>query len=475
EVCMLRMRHLCCLNPSCNITMAVPDAVKAHLALALVQFNYGVYHVISKVALSDGVNQLVFCAFRDLIALAILAPSAYLVERGQRPPLNRHVLLSLIALGFTGVFANQTLFLLGLGFTSPSYASALQPGIPVFTFALTLCMGTEHIHWRQWSGLAKVGGTAVCILGAIFMAVYNGPVIWGDGLIGVHIPPPKMDGLMLAQIEHLLSALNLSLWHIGVLCLIGNCFFMALYLSLQAPLLKKYPAGISLTAYSYFFGTVFIILSALACQSGWNDWVLTESELLAVIFCGIVASALNYGLLTWSNKVLGPALVALYMPLQPVFSSILAGVFLSSSLYLGSVVGGCFVVAGLYCVTWGQMRSVESAGTDHDKGSMGSVVEEVNSLESLEDPLLKERSIRRNVDLYALVICIFQFTVQKGSGMMYRLHIRRARLYIGNYQLCIAEKRLATASAQSGPILSIDQRFYIQSSSAMGLEPHGKL
>lgn len=347
--------------------MAVPDSVKAHLAMALVQLNYGAYHVISKVALTDGINQLVFCAFRDVIALVILAPSAYLVERGRRPPLTRYVLLSCIVLGFTGVFANQLLFLIGLYFTSPAYASAMQPGIPVFTFAITLCMGTEHISWRRWSGLAKVGGTIVCIFGAIFMVVYKGPVIWGDGLTGIHMPHAELDRWTLEQVNHGLFGLDMSLWQIGVLCLIGNCFFMALYISLQAPLLKTYPAGISLTAYSYFFGVVFIVFSAWVSQSDWNDWVLTRPELLAVVFAGIVASALNYWLMTWSNKVVGPALVALYMPLQPLFSSVFAGVFLSSSLYLGSVLGGLFIIAGLYCVTWGQIRSRTLQAIDDDQ------------------------------------------------------------------------------------------------------------
>lgn len=52
----------------------------------------------------------------------------------------------------------------------------------------------------------------------------------------------------------------------------------------QAPVLKKYPANISVTAYSYFFGALLMVVTAFFMTSESTDWTLTQSEVLAVIY-----------------------------------------------------------------------------------------------------------------------------------------------------------------------------------------------
>eukprot|EP00252_Welwitschia_mirabilis_P019028 TRINITY_DN4299_c2_g1_i1.p1 TRINITY_DN4299_c2_g1~~TRINITY_DN4299_c2_g1_i1.p1 ORF type:complete len:233 (-),score=26.59 TRINITY_DN4299_c2_g1_i1:80-778(-) len=212
------------------------EAWKAHLAMVVVQLNYGGYHVITKLALTVGMNQLVFCVFRDILALSLLGPLAYFKEKRTRPPITRRLIQSFFILGLTGIFGNQLLFILGLKYTNPTYAAAIQPAIPVFTFIIAAVMGTETVNVHAVDGKMKIAGTVLCVSGAVFMAIFRGPILFGqhfmdmlsEGEIAATSQPEPVSSLMTGLMQ-----MGLETWHVGVLCLIGNCLCMALYLALQ--------------------------------------------------------------------------------------------------------------------------------------------------------------------------------------------------------------------------------------------------
>lgn len=52
----------------------------------------------------------------------------------------------------------------------------------------------------------------------------------------------------------------------------------------QASLLARYPAGLSVTAYSYFFGGAFMCVLGSFVATDSSDWALTRSEIFAVFY-----------------------------------------------------------------------------------------------------------------------------------------------------------------------------------------------
>jgi hypothetical protein len=52
----------------------------------------------------------------------------------------------------------------------------------------------------------------------------------------------------------------------------------------QGQVLKKYPANLSVTAYSFFFGVVLMAIVSLFMTNLSSVWILTQSEILAVVY-----------------------------------------------------------------------------------------------------------------------------------------------------------------------------------------------
>jgi hypothetical protein len=90
----------------------------------------------------------------------------------------------------------------------------------------------EAIHIFTKDGILKVLGTVVCVSGAILMALYRGPALIGLGGNSTSgtcsSNPYPAHWLTSTMFEY-----GVETWHLGVLCLLGNCLLVAAYLIIQ--------------------------------------------------------------------------------------------------------------------------------------------------------------------------------------------------------------------------------------------------
>jgi len=59
----------------------MPERMQLHVAMLALQFGYAGFHVVSRAALNMGVSKLVFPVYRNVIALLLLLPFAYFLEK----------------------------------------------------------------------------------------------------------------------------------------------------------------------------------------------------------------------------------------------------------------------------------------------------------------------------------------------------------------------------------------------------------
>ncbi|RWR93926.1 WAT1-related protein [Cinnamomum micranthum f. kanehirae] len=192
----------------------LPEKKKLYLAMLALQFCYAGFHIVSRTALNMGVSKVVFPVYRNIIALLLLAPFAYILEK---------------------ITANQGFYLLGLYYASPTFASAIQNSVPAITFAMAAALRLlfhfnvhvrlEQVNIMRKDGLAKVLGTIASIGGATIITLYKGLPLFhhqsqqllGDAVEGsTMFFSPKMGN-----------------WTLGCLYLLGNCFAWSGWIVLQ--------------------------------------------------------------------------------------------------------------------------------------------------------------------------------------------------------------------------------------------------
>ncbi|KAL3676341.1 hypothetical protein R1sor_026289 [Riccia sorocarpa] len=165
------------------------------------------------------------------------------------------------------------------------------------------------------------------------MSIYKGPAVYHGW---VKEPSNDLHTVFGPYLGGHLERLGITQWQLGGILLLINCVSWAAYLIMQAPILRICPSPLTITAFTYFFGSA-------------QSWTI-----IVVILSMLV---------------------------------------LDDSLYLGSVVGGIGAVSGLYLVTWGQVehrrRDVELT-VEGKTNDLEATPHTPTPVSSLTQPLLEE-------------------------------------------------------------------------------------
>lgn len=128
-------------------------------------------------------------------------------------------------------------------------------------------------------GIAKVLGTAFCVAGASVITLYKGPTIYRP------VPPLHAAAGPVWRPTLALGDAEGKNWTLGCVYLIGHCLSWSGWLVLQAPVLKKYPARLSVTSYTCFFGLLqFLVISAFIERNASAWLVHTGAEVFSIFY-----------------------------------------------------------------------------------------------------------------------------------------------------------------------------------------------
>lgn len=288
-----------------------PAPTTIYLALVLIQILFGINYVVSRVILHS-FPPMVWASIRVIIAAAMMLFMAQLLKPQSRPKLTINVLKPLIIFTLLGTIINQTAFLKGLEYTSPTNSAIINTLIPVFTLLFVTLRGLEPLT------ISRVLGFFLAFGGVLIMRKIE-DFSWGDKTLH------------------------------GDLLTILNCLSYGLFLSYSREFLKQHDR-LWITAYMFLFGSVGITLIALP------DWLQFQSQDISLSLFGAMAfsiiggTLITYFLNNWTLAYTNSSSVAIFIYLQPIVAASLAWLWFGQTVTLRTFIASLIILLGVLLV-----------------------------------------------------------------------------------------------------------------------------
>ncbi|KAJ6778913.1 WAT1-RELATED PROTEIN [Salix koriyanagi] len=290
---------------------------KPYIAMISLQFGYAGMNIITKVSLNRGMSHYVLVVYRHAFATAVIAPFAIILERKVRPKITFPIFMQMFVLGLLGPVIDQNFYYAGLKFTSPTFSCAMSNMLPAMTFVMAVLCRMEIVDIKKVRCQAKHAHTHSS-------------------------SAPETSG---------------KDWVKGSILLIIATFAWASFFIIQTVTLTRYSAHLSLTAIVCFLGTLQSIAVTFVMEHKPSAWTIGwDMNLLAAAYAGIVTSSISYYVQGLVMQKTGPVFVTSFSPLMMIIVAIMGSFILAEKIYVGGVIGGVIIVAGLYAVLWGKHK-----------------------------------------------------------------------------------------------------------------------
>ncbi|TYI94312.1 hypothetical protein E1A91_D02G194400v1 [Gossypium mustelinum] len=278
-------------------------------------------NTVNKAAMNKGLSDFVLVFYSNVLGIFMLAPCIIIFYRKRSPPvLTWSTICKIFLLGVLS-YGGQICTYIGIGYGSPTLASAMADLTPAFTFIFSIISRMEKLDLGIKSSQAKSLGTLVSITGAFVVTLYKG--------LPLTTSPRKYSFL------HQVLGIPHSNWIIGGFFLASHSVIFAIILNVQTWIIRRYPAEMLVTL---ICSIIVAILSS----------VVSLMAAFAVAFRSVVHK--------WALRKKGPIYVSMFKPLEMVIALAMGIAFLGDKLYLGSLLGAAIIAIGFYAVIWGQAQ-----------------------------------------------------------------------------------------------------------------------
>ncbi|XP_045791680.1 WAT1-related protein At2g37460-like [Trifolium pratense] len=234
------------------------------------QLLFALLNLFAKLSMDDGRSSFVFVAYRSIVAFMVVTPFALYFQWNQLPKITTGIFFRILATSLLGLL-DQNLYLLGMKYTTATYATAMSNLLPVITFILACIHRTETINLGSRRHQAKVLGTILIVLGAMVMTMVKGSILFGT----------------VGAINHGHHGGSHTI--VGLIFILLGCTSFAYSSILQTILINEYhfPA-LSLVSTNSFLGSIggLIVAWIVESRSSYTVWTIFRWDLtlLSIIY-----------------------------------------------------------------------------------------------------------------------------------------------------------------------------------------------